>query len=70
MRHILIHLIGVVNHCRFPMYQGYPEIDKHLNEIFHEIATEKGFSIKSMEMMPDHVHLTNKYYIRYTELIN
>jgi putative transposase len=33
------------------------EIDNRLKEIFHEIAKEKGFVIKSMEIMPDHVHI-------------
>jgi len=33
------------------------EIDRRLKEIFHEIAMEKGFSIKSLEVMPDHVHV-------------
>ena len=33
------------------------EIDRRLKEIFHEIAMEKGFTIKSLEVMPDHVHV-------------
>jgi len=33
------------------------EIDKRLKEIFYEIAIKKGFIIKSMEIMPDHVHV-------------
>jgi putative transposase len=33
------------------------KIDKRLKEIFYEIAKDKGFAIKSMEIMPDHVHV-------------
>jgi len=33
------------------------EIDKRLKEIFYEIAIKKGFIIKSMEIMPGHVHV-------------
>jgi putative transposase len=33
------------------------KIDNRLKEILQEIATEKGFMIKSLEIMPDHVHV-------------
>ncbi|MFW5908995.1 MAG: IS200/IS605 family transposase [Desulfosalsimonas sp.] len=33
------------------------EIENRLKQIFHEIAKVKGFEIKSMEIMPDHVHI-------------
>lgn len=33
------------------------EIDERLKAILMEIADNKGFTIKSMEIMPDHVHV-------------
>lgn len=33
------------------------EITKRLVDLFQEIAKDKGFIIKTMEIMPDHVHI-------------
>ncbi len=33
------------------------KIDTRLKAILHEISGDKGFIIKSMEVMPDHVHV-------------
>jgi putative transposase len=33
------------------------KVDERLKEILQEIAADKGFAIKSMEVMPDHVHV-------------
>lgn len=32
-------------------------IEDKIKQFFHEIAEKKGFLIKSMEIMPDHIHL-------------
>jgi putative transposase len=33
------------------------EIQERLKQILQEISQDKGFSIKTMEVMPDHVHV-------------
>lgn len=33
------------------------KIDERLKTLLYEIAEEKGFMIKSLEVMPDHVHI-------------
>jgi putative transposase len=33
------------------------DIEHRLKQLFYEIAQEKGFIIKSMEVMPNHVHV-------------
>ena len=32
------------------------DVASRLKDIFHETATERGFSISNLEIMPDHVH--------------
>lgn len=34
-----------------------PPVDARLKELLIEIAAEHGFTVRSMEVMPDHVHL-------------
>ena len=34
-----------------------PPVDRRLKELFNEVATEYGFLVHEMEVMPDHVHL-------------
>jgi putative transposase len=34
-----------------------PPVDRRLKELFNEVATEYGFLMHEMEVMPDHVHL-------------
>ena len=33
------------------------DVDEHLKILLHQIAAEKGFTIRTMEVMPDHVHI-------------
>jgi putative transposase len=33
------------------------DIEHRLKQLFYKIAQEKGFIIKSMEVMPDHIHV-------------
>src|SRR5215471_12577405 len=34
-----------------------PPVDRRLKELVKEVATEYGFLVREMEVMPDHVHL-------------
>jgi len=33
------------------------DVETRLKALLHDIASEKGFTIKSLEVMPDHVHV-------------
>ena len=48
------HLVWCVKYRRKVLIG---DIETRLRQMFHEIAKEKGFTVKTMETMPDHVHL-------------
>lgn len=48
------HIVWSVKYRRKVLIDN---IENRLKVIFHDIAHEKGFEIKSMEVMPDHVHV-------------
>jgi putative transposase len=48
------HLVWCVKYRRKVLIG---DIESRLKQLFHEIAQEKGFTIKTIETMPDHVHL-------------
>lgn len=41
------------------------KIEDRLKSLFYEIAIEKGFIIKSLEIMPDHVHISASAHPKY-----
>lgn len=48
------HIIFCPKYRRKVLVNG---VDERLKEILHETAEENGIAIKSVEVMPDHVHL-------------
>jgi len=48
------HIVWSVKYRRAVLKGG---IDEALKEMFNQIAAEKGFTIHTMEVMPDHVHI-------------
>ena len=48
------HIVWSVKYRRKILQEG---VDVFLKETFSDIATDKGFTIAAMEVMPDHVHV-------------
>lgn len=52
--HVNYHIVWCVKYRR-KVLAG--KVETRLKDLLHEIAKEKDFIIKSMEIMPDHVHI-------------
>ncbi len=48
------HIVWSVKYRRKILKEG---VDEFLKRTFYDIANSKGFTIKAMEVMPDHVHI-------------
>lgn len=48
------HIVWSVKYRKPILING---VDEYLKKLFYEIAKEKDFTIHTMEVMPDHVHL-------------
>lgn len=59
------HLVWCVKYRRKVLIG---DIETRLRQMLHEIAKEKGFTVKTMETMPDHVHLFVSAHPKYSPL--
>lgn len=48
------HIVWSVKYRKAVLTGG---VDEQLKELFQQIAAKKGFTIQTMEVMPDHVHI-------------
>lgn len=51
---IAYHIVWCVKY-RKPLLTG--KVAEHLKGLLHQVARDNGFTIETMEIMPDHVHL-------------
>jgi putative transposase len=51
---IAYHIVWCVKY-RKPLLTG--RVTKHLEDLLYQIARDNGFTIETIEIMPDHVHL-------------
>jgi len=57
------HIVWSVKYRRQVLFN---KIASRLKDILNEVARDKGFTIKTMEVMPDHIHVFVSAYPKYS----